>query len=142
MIHSEDCVKLVASFEGFRAKAYQDQGGVWTLGYGTTKNVHEGDTCTEIEAMAWLDRDLIVADDTIRKYCTVPLNQHQWDALCSLIYNIGASAFSKSTVLDKLIASDYGAAAEAFLLWDKVNHVFNQGLSNRRKAERLVFLQT
>lgn len=144
MEHSVDCTRFVASFEGFRSTAYQDQGGIWTLGYGTTKNVHEGDTCTEIEAESWLSRDLLIADEAIRKYAPVPLGQHQWDALCSLIYNIGASQFDHSTILDCLIRSDYDAAAAAWIapktIFNKVNGKVSSGLTKRRMAERLIFL--
>lgn len=141
MTHSSEGLKMVASFEGLSLKAYPDVGGIWTNGYGHTKDVKEGDTCTPEEALVWLDADLMIADKALQRLAPVPLTQNQWDALCSLIYNIGAGNFDKSTVLNELIRGDYQKAADAFLMWDKVNGIAIIGLLNRRKAERIVFLK-
>lgn len=139
MIHSEDCVKLVASFEGLSLKAYQDQRGIWTIGYGHTANVKEGDTCTQLEAEAWLDADLLIADKALQRLAPVPFNQNQYDALCSLIYNIGQGNFASSTILNELIAGDYDKAGQAILMWDKTNGQVNPGLLRRRQAELLIY---
>jgi GH24 family phage-related lysozyme (muramidase) len=145
MVHSEDCVKFVAGFEGLRTKAYRDQGGILTIGYGHINGVKEGDTCTELEAQAWLDADLLVADKAVHRLATVPLSQNQYDALISLVFNIGAGNFAKSTILDKLISGDYDAAAKAWTdpktVFDKVNGEVSMGLFRRRQAERDLFLQ-
>lgn len=141
MIHSENATKLIASFEGYRDRAYQDQGGIWTIGYGHTKGVKEGDTCDESAAMTMLDADILVVDKAIARLCPVPLSQDEYDALTSLIFNIGIGNFAHSTVLNELIRGDYQKAADAILLWDKVHGVDNPGLLRRRQAERLLFLK-
>lgn len=141
MIHSEDATKFIASFEGLSLKAYQDQGSIWTIGYGHTSGVKEGDTVTEAEALALLDVDLIAADKALGRLVTVPVNQNQYDALTSLIFNIGQGNFAHSTVLDLIIRGEFDGAANAFLMWNKVHGVTNPGLDRRRQAERLIFLK-
>ena len=54
---SEEGRQLIKKFEGCELEAYKCSAGVWTIGYGRTKNVKEGDTCTQEQADKWLDRD-------------------------------------------------------------------------------------
>jgi lysozyme len=139
-LHSPQCVSLVASFEGMELRAYQDQGGIWTLGYGHTADVKEGDTCTQQQAEAWLSEDLETADIAVNKAVTVPLTQNHFDALVSLCFNIGQGNFAKSTLVRILNAGSIQAAADQFLVWDKVGGQTNAGLLRRRNAERALFL--
>jgi lysozyme len=133
---------LIEGFESLRTTAYQDQGGIWTIGYGHTANVKMGDTCTPAQADAWLTDDLRTAEkavnDAISK--TVSLTQNQFDACVSLAENIGGGAFSRSTLVSLLNRGDMTGCANQFLAWDKINDVSNQGLLNRRRAERALFL--
>lgn len=141
MIHSEQATRFVAAFEGLRTEAYLDQRGIPTIAYGHTLGVKMGDTCTGDEALAWLDSDLLVADKAIGRLCPVPLTQNQYDALTSLVFNIGQGNFDHSTVLACIIRGEWDAAANAFLMWNKVNGATNAGLDRRRQAERLLFLK-
>lgn len=125
--------------------AYQDSKGVWTIGWGHTAGVHEGMTCSLEAALAWLDADLDEAESAVCLYVTVPLTDNQFDALASLVYNIGTTAFRSSTLLRKLNARDYAGAAAQFAAWNKVTiqgqlEVSN-GLTNRRTAEAGEFTQ-
>jgi lysozyme len=92
---SDECLEFVKSFEGFRNEAYADTGGIWTIGYGTTHypngyKVHELDICTQQQALGWLLNDLRHAINTINQLIwNKPLNQSQFDALCSFEYNTG-----------------------------------------------------
>ena len=100
-------VDLICGFEGKRLTAYDDGVGVWTIGFGTTVypndiKVMKGDTCTEAQAKTYMAHDLKKFEATVNKAVTVQLNQNQFDALVSLAYNIGASAFSQSTLVKKL----------------------------------------
>lgn len=140
MIHSENCTKLVAEFEGYRSQAYQDQGGVWTIGYGHTQGVKEGDTCDSASALMMLSTDLLAVDKALGRLIAVPLNQNEYDACCSLTFNIGQGNFGHSTVLDLIVRGDFLGAGNAFLMWDKVNGITNAGLDRRRQAERALFL--
>jgi lysozyme len=142
MIHSEDATEFIASFEGLSLKAYQDQGGLWTIGYGHTQGVHEGDVCDEAAALTMLDSDLMAVDKAMARLVTVPLTQNEYDACCSLVFNIGQGNFAHSTVLDMLIRGDMDSAANSFLMWNKVHGQTSPGLDRRRQAERLLFLRT
>jgi len=138
--HSQACRDLVASFEGLRLNAYQDQNGVWTIGYGHTADVKPGDTCTKEQAEEWLDEDLEEADQAIARLVDVPLTQNQYDAIASLVFNIGEGHFSGSTVRRRLNQNDFSAAAEAILMWRYAGGEVSVGLLHRRQAERKLFL--
>lgn len=140
-IHSQQCVGLVASFEGCELHAYLDQRNIPTIGYGHTGNVIMGDVCNEEQAQAWLSEDLEVADGAVNRAVKVPLTQNQFDALVSLCFNIGSGNFATSTLVRDLNASNIQAAADQFLVWDHTNKQVNPGLTRRRIAERTLFLQ-
>ncbi|EID4230985.1 lysozyme, partial [Salmonella enterica] len=106
--------------EGCRLTAYQDSRGIWTIGTGHTGKVdgiaiHKGMTITPDTASRLLQDDLSWVERCIADRVTVELNQHQYDALCSLIFNIGANAFIGSSVRRHLNAGNYAAAADDFL---------------------------
>lgn len=139
-------IDLICGFEGLRLKAYDDGVGVWTIGFGTTVypngiRVKKGDTCTEAQAKAYMVYDLKKFESAVNNAVTVPLNQNQFDALVSLTYNIGPSAFSKSTLVKKLNAGDIRGAAEQFDVWVNAGGKRMQGLVNRRAKEKEVFLK-
>lgn len=133
--------KLIENFEGLRLTAYADQRGIPTVGYGHTgPDVFLSTVITQEDADAFLAVDLHHAESAINSSLTVPVNQNEFDALVSLVYNIGGGAFAKSTLLRVLNTADYLHAAEQFLVWDRTNGQVNQGLMNRRIAERTLFL--
>ena len=136
---SEKGLALIRSFEGLRLLAYKDLGGVVTLGYGTTAGVKMGDTVTKTEAEELLRLDVQRFVDHIAALVTVPLNQNQADALASLVYNIGPSAFAKSTLLKYLNAGLYKDAADQFLRWNRAANNVVAGLTRRRVAEKALF---
>ncbi|EBE2439124.1 lysozyme [Salmonella enterica] len=130
--------------EGCRLTAYPDSRGVWTIGTGHTGRVdgvavHKGMTITRDTADRLLRDDLSWVERCIADRVTVPLNQNQYDALCSLIFNIGDNAFIGSTVRRQLNAGNYTAAADAFLEWSRAGS--NKTLlAPRRGRERAMFL--
>lgn len=139
-------VDMICNFEGLRLKAYDDGVGVWTIGYGTTKypngiRVKKGDTCTLDQAKAYMQNDLKAFEQTVNNAVKVPLNQNQFDALVSLAYNIGSTAFEESTLVKRLNEKNYKAAADQFGLWVNARGKRLQGLVNRRAAERTLFLK-
>ncbi len=139
-------VDLICNFEGLRLKAYDDGVGVWTIGFGTTKypngiRVKKGDTCTLDQAKAYMQNDLKSFEQTVNNTVKVPLNQNQFDALVSLAYNIGASAFSQSTLVKKLNANSISGAADQFDVWVNAGGKRMQGLVNRRTVEKALFLK-
>lgn len=139
--------KIIAQFEGLRLKAYQDTAGVWTIGYGTTKNpdtgqkIKEGDTITKAKALDWLKKDTAAFKTGVEKLVKVPVNDNQLAALTSLAYNIGLTAFSRSTLLRYLnsnVAKEQVAAQ--FLRWNRSGGQIVRGLTIRRKLESDLFL--
>ena len=138
-------VDLICEFEGKRLVAYDDGVGVWTIGFGTTVypngvKVKKGDICTEAQAKEFMKHDLIQFKHTVNESVKVPLNQNQFDALVSLAYNIGSSAFKSSTLVKKLNTGDYQGAADQFDVWINAGGKRMQGLVNRRDREKLLFL--
>ncbi|MEZ7766226.1 lysozyme [Haemophilus parahaemolyticus] len=131
--------------EALSLKAYQDTGGVWTIGYGHTGKVGgvpvgSGMTITKDQAEKLLQNDVSIFENAIKKGVKVPLTQNQYDALVNFSYNIGDGAFLKSTLLRRLNQGDYQAAADQMLRWNKDNGEVIQGLTNRRERERAMFL--
>ena len=138
-------VDLICEFEGKRLVAYDDGVGVWTIGFGTIKypngvRVKKGDTCTLEQAKEYMRHDLIEFEYTVNSSVRVPLNQNQFDALVSLAYNIGSSAFKSSTLVKKLNTGDYQGAADQFNVWVNAGGKRMQGLVSRRDREKLLFL--
>lgn len=141
MTPSSGCVDLITSFETFQGRAYKPTPkDVWTLGYGHTHGVREGDTCTAFTAELWLRDDLGTACRAIDAFVKSELSQPRYDALASLVFNIGVGAFEKSTLLKCLNAEAWAEAADEFLKWDHQAGVELPGLKRRREAERKLFL--
>lgn len=143
---SDAGIGLIKRFEGLMLEAYQDIAGIWTIGYGHTgPDVQPGMKISEREAEELLKRDLKPREDAVGRLVRVPLNQNEFDALVSFVYNVGINAFDKSTARRRLNAGDRGGAAEALTWWNKatvggVLQVIN-GLTRRRAAERALFLE-
>ena len=139
-------ISAIKRHEGLRLHAYQDSAGVWTIGHGHTGNVQPGQHISEAEAEQLLRDDLAQAEAAVNNGVRVPVTQEQYDAMVSLAFNIGGSAFGKSTLLQKLNEGDIHAAANEFLRWDKITvngaKEVLPGLTSRRRAERAMFLTT
>lgn len=131
---------FIRAREGVKLAAYQDGGGVWTIGYGHTRGVKQGQVINHEQADEFLNNDLRQVESCISERVTVALNQNQFDALVSFVFNVGRQAFSDSTLLKKLNEGKYRAAADQFTRWVYDNDQFVQGLYNRRVAERDLFL--
>lgn len=125
----------ICGFEGYREYAYKDSVGVPTIGYGTTKGVKMGDKTNRQEAKAFLVRDASAIAKQMQSLIKVPLYQHEWDSLVSLVYNIGIGNFKKSTLLKKLNAGDYSGACSQLKRWVYAGGRKLPGLVKRREAE-------
>lgn len=139
-------IDLIRNFESLRLNAYDDGVGVWTIGFGTTKypngtRVKKGDTCTLDQAKAYMQNDLKAFEQTVSSAVKVPINQNQFDALVSLAYNIGPTAFKNSTLVKRLNEGNYKAAANQFDVWVNAGGKRMQGLVNRRTTEKALFLK-
>lgn len=133
---SKQGIDLIKSFENLRLTAYLCPAGVWTIGYGHTANVKRGDMITEEQAQKMLESDLAWIERTIQAAVTVPLTQNQYDALCSIIYNIGSTMFRNSTLLKYINSgAEENAIVDQFMRWKFVNGRESKGLVNRRRKE-------
>lgn len=133
--------ELIKEFEGFRNVAYQDVVGVWTIGYGFTEGVKPGQRMTLGQASARLATELARYEAAVLAACKVPPNQNQFDALCSLAWNIGTSAIARSSVIKAHNRGDVQSAARAFGLWNKAGGKEWPGLTRRRAAEAALYLK-
>lgn len=145
---SDSGMNFIMRKEAFRSKAYKDQAGIWTIGYGTTRidgmPVREGMTITKDRALELkkehINRDL----RSIEKMVKVPLTQNQVDALASFVYNVGPGGLQNSTIL-RTLNSGGTITADMFTRWNKVKDektgklVESRGLTTRRKEEFAMF---
>jgi lysozyme len=142
MKYSKPGLKLTEGFEGCKLVAYIPmKGDVPTIGYGHTRNVHLGMTCTQEQAEQWLLEDLQLAEDNVNQHVRVQITQGEFDALVDLVFNIGSGNFQHSTLLKLLNSGDYKAAAKEFERWDRVGGTVSTGLLRRRSAEEQEFDQ-
>jgi lysozyme len=141
--------------EDFRSVAYQIKQGQfidkWTYGYGSTTKfdgspVQKGDTITVEDAIILFERDIARFELAVNRLAQVELTQNQFDALVSFVYNLGAGALEKSTLLKKLNDKNYNGAAKEFTKWNKVTDAKGKkvalaGLTARREREKALFLR-
>lgn len=144
---SKNGIELIKELEGYRSEAYQCTSGVWTIGYGHTKNVQKGDTCSVEKAIKFLNEDIEIAESAVNKLVKVELNQNQFDALVCFVFNVGVGSkvrkkgFAGSTMLAFLNAGHFPLAAGQFDRWIYSNGEISNGLIKRRKKEKELFLK-
>ncbi|MEW6006153.1 MAG: lysozyme [Stygiobacter sp.] len=127
--------ELITSFEGSRLKAYKDTNGIWTIGYGHTKDVIEGMIITKEQEAQFLTEDL--ADSLKRFNLRVTLNAYEKAALISLAFNLTWKSYK---ALEMTLNVDKEAFKERMLLYCRdTKGNFIKGLKIRRIAERLLF---
>jgi lysozyme len=135
--------RFVAKWEGFLGTAYLDEIAsppIWTIGYGHTGGVSSGQTISESEARKLLAGDLRDAARTVEREVKVPLTVRQRIALISITFNCGPGVLANTHLITDLNARRYKEAADRFLEWDHAGGVVVEGLTNRREAERWMFL--
>lgn len=137
---SQEGIDLIKSFEGLKLEAYKCQAGIWTIGYGHTKNVKDKDIISNSQADCFLVQDLYFIEQSINQLVKVELNQNQYDALCSFVFNVGVLAFNQSTLLAKLNMGNYIGASNEFERWNKniFDDIkqFSSDFTNRRKVKK------
>ena len=104
---SQEGLSLIKKFEGCELEAYKCAAGVWTIGYGSTKGVEEGNTITQEEADKLLLDEMEEYEGYINDMVKVDLKQNEFDALVSWVYNLGSSNLSSSTLLQKLNTKEW-----------------------------------
>lgn len=136
---SEEGRQLIKKFEGCELEAYKCSADVWTIGYGRTKNVSRGDTCTQEQADKWLEEELPVYGAYVSDAVLVPLDQNEFDALVAWVYNLGPTNLNNSTMLKVLNDNKKNEVPNQMRRWNKANGKVLEGLERRRLAESLLF---
>jgi lysozyme len=137
--------RFVSKWEGLIETAYLDviaSPPVYTIGYGHTRGVRAGMHWTKAKALDVLMHDIRWAAAAVREKVHVPLTVRQRIALISIVFNAGPGVLDGTHLILDLNAKRYHAAADRFLEWDHAGGVVVQGLLNRRRAERWMFLHT
>ena len=136
---SVEGTSLIKKFEGCELEAYQDSVGVWTIGYGHIKDVKQGDKINQDEAENLLEEEMPEYEGYINDMVEVSLEQCQFDALVSWVYNLGPTNLSSSTLLKVLNEGDYDEVPFQIKRWNKAGGKVLEGLTRRREAEALLF---
>jgi lysozyme len=146
--------EFIKSKEGFREKAYQDEGGKWTIGYGFTSidgvPVKEGDTITKEDAEFQMDR-ILAQHQSYKSKITRPLTPYQEDALSSFEFNLGSGVWNQprgKKIIEAINDGDFNTAAELWRTYNKVKnpktgkYEESRGLVNRREQEANMLVAT
>lgn len=153
---SENGITFLKDVEGFKNHLYRDAAGLPTIGVGHLLTKSElnwgrividgvkvklkgGEILSDAQVDALLKQDAAKAVAAVNAAVTVPLAQHQFDALVSFAFNVGIGAFETSTLLKLLNQGSMEAAAGQFLHWVMAGGRIVQGLVNRRNRERKLF---
>jgi lysozyme len=137
---------LIKKYEGCELKAYKCPAGIWTIGWGHTGNVKQGQTITQVQADALFDKDIQRFVDGVNKLVKVELNENQFSALVSFAYNCGIGALQKSTLLEYVNKKQFDKAGAEFDKWNKARNPKTKqlevlpGLAKRRDEEQALFL--
>ena len=136
---SQEGLSLIKKFEGCKLEAYRCAANVLTIGYGSTKGVKEGDTITQEEADNLLLHEMNEYEGYINDMVEVNLEQNQFDAMVSWVFNLGPANLKASTLLKVLNSKDYDGVPMQIKRWNKAAGQVKQGLIRRREAEALLF---
>lgn len=137
---SQAGLDLIKEFEGFSPEPYDDVGGLSTIGYGhLIKRGEHFDRITREEGEHILSLDVQFAENCIEQHVEPDLEQYEFDALVSFIFNLGCANFARSTLRKMINAENFANASNEFPKWNRVNGRVVRGLVRRRAAERALF---
>ena len=143
---NEEGIRVIKHFEGFHSSVYLCPAGIPTIGYGSTRGKdgkklrRNAAGITEREAEELLRRDIRSAEKAMKRLIKVELNENEFSALCSFVYNLGSGNLQSSTLRTKLNRGDYDGAANEFPKWRRAGGKILKGLVLRREMERSLFL--
>jgi len=150
-IKNEECKKdaegkIICPLQAYPATPQEEKEGIYTIGYGNTfysdgKKVKKSDKITQQQADELFANTIHEFESKLQPMLTMPLTQNQYDAIVSLVYNIGLSAFVNSTILKDLHAGNYNKAAMDFTSWIYQHGKVLHGLVDRRNRERALFYE-
>lgn len=133
---SKNGIELIKRFEGCVLSAYKCPAGVWTIGYGHTAGVKQGQTITKEIANSYLRHDLERFEMFVTYNAPKNINQNQFDALVSFTYNCGIA--NLKTLVKNRNINEIG---KAILLYNKARGKVLTGLVRRRKAENELYFK-
>jgi len=136
---SKEGIALIKKFEGCELEAYKCAAGVWTIGYGHTKDVKEKDSITKEDAESILVHELQQYCNDVDIAVKVDLKQNEFDALVSWTYNLGPTNLNSSTMLRVLNEGKHDDVPTQIKRWNKAGGEVLKGLIRRRNAEALMF---
>lgn len=139
---SQKGLDLIKKFEGFSDREYICPAGKPTIGYGHVILPNEDFPVpmTRLEGELLLKKDLESRELTLNKFLKVKISQNQFDALISLIYNIGIENFKQSTLLKFINDRLFDKVPDQFRRWKYINKVVSKGLLARREEEIKLWL--
>ena len=141
MTSSDILLNQLMTFESCQCNAYQDAGGVWTIGYGHTQGVRKGQHITTKQAKLLLQIDLTKYEGLVEAL-GVCKTQGQFDALVDFAYNLGIGNLQRSTLLKYIKQGEpYEKIRAEFLKWNKCKGKVLNGLTKRRQWEAERFAQ-
>jgi GH24 family phage-related lysozyme (muramidase) len=142
---------VVATQEDFKPVPYKDSGGIYTDGFGNTRNVIPNRKVSVLSGLVTLSQNTKEAEKAINQCVIVGMYQHEFDALVDAAFNLGGKKVCDSSMVKELNAGNYKASCEAYLLYDKIrvngqlvsckDAKYNcRGIVARREKERAVCL--
>ena len=144
LVISPKGLAFIKGYEKEVLSVYNDGYGYLTCGVGhrvlPADHLVKGQKITKAQSDAFFAHDVAVHAQPVDELVTKPLTQNQYDALVSLVFNIGGPNFKKSSVLRLINAGNYVGAAAHFMDWIHSAGKVSKGLINRRNAEKKIFL--
>lgn len=135
-------IEFIKQHEGCQLTSYQDQGGVWTIGWGSTgSDIKQGLTWTQEQCDSRLAIDIAKTEVAVLKLLRRKISLQSMAALDSFVYNLGAGALATSHLLQCINNGDDIGGAKAFLAWSHVGQVEVRGLLIRRLEEAALYLK-
>ena len=143
---TEEGLDLIKFYEGYSSSPYLCPAQHWTIGYGAiwgmddTRVKEDHPDINEDQADYLLRRDVKKSEMAVLRHIRVPLEDGQFNALCSFVFNLGSGALQSSTLRRKINRGDYIGAANEFPRWVFAGGRKLKGLIRRREHERLMFI--
>lgn len=138
MTFNDKGLALLKDFEGCKLTAYQDMGGKWTIGYGSTRDVICGMTITQAEAEERLKDDISETAARVKSLVPKSLNDNQFSAVVCFAFNV--KGWPITPLFHNIACGDFTSAIGRWCLYDKVSGIPEEGLLRRREAEKELFL--
>lgn len=131
---------FIAEQEGFSALAYRCPAGVWTIGFGHTGDVHEGDVVNKGEVYRLLDRDLIRTQEELATLIHIDISKNQFIALMSFVYNFGLTKCRTYRLFGMINRGEWNNVRTWWPKYCSPGTKYEKGLKARRMRELELFL--